>query len=51
MPGWRIEWAANGEAAALEHVGIDHRGLDVLVAEQFLDRADVVAVLEEMGGE
>lgn len=26
-------------------MGIDHRGLDIFVAEEFLDRPDVVAVL------
>jgi hypothetical protein len=32
-------------------VGVDHRCLDVLVAEEFLDGADVVAVfLEEQQG-
>jgi hypothetical protein len=31
-------------------VGVDHRGLDA-VAEQLLDGADVVAELEQMGGE
>jgi len=49
--GRRIEWAANGETAALQHVGVDHGGLDVFVAEQFLDRANVIAVFEEVGGE
>jgi hypothetical protein len=37
--------------AAVEDVGIDHRGGDVLVAEQLLDGSDVVAVLKEVGGE
>jgi hypothetical protein len=31
-------------------VGVDHGGLDVLVPEEFLDGADVVAVLEQVGG-
>jgi hypothetical protein len=35
----------------MEDVGVDHRGAHVRVAEQILDRADVVAVLEEVGGE
>ena len=46
-----VEWAAHGHAAALEDVGVDHGGLDILVAEQVLDGADVVAVLEQVGGE
>jgi len=37
-------------AAAVEHVGVDHGGLDVVVAEELLDGADVVAVAEEVGG-
>ena len=32
-------------------MGVDHGGLDILVPEQFLDGADVVAILEKMGGE
>src|SRR5437867_7736212 len=30
---------------------VDHRGADVLVAEQFLNGTDVVPIFEEMGGE
>ncbi len=32
-------------------MGIDHGGPDIFVTEQFLYRADVVAVLQQMGGE
>jgi len=32
-------------------MGIDHRGFDVFVAQKFLDGADVIAVLEQVGGE
>ena len=32
-------------------MGVDHGGFDVFVAEEFLDGSDVVAVLEEVGGE
>ena len=38
-------------SAHIEHVGIDHGGLDVLVTEQFLDGTDVVAGQKEMGRE
>ncbi len=41
-----VQRTADGEAAAVEHVGVDHRGADVLMAEQLLDRADIVAVFE-----
>ncbi len=35
----------------MEDVGVDHGGFDVFVSEEFLDGADVVAILKEMGGE
>jgi hypothetical protein len=31
-------------------MGINHRGFDIFVAEEFLDGADVVAVLQEVSG-
>ena len=38
-------------SAAIEDVRVDHGRADVAVAEQLLDRADVVTVLEQMGRE
>jgi len=32
-------------------MGVDHRGLDILVTEEFLDCPDIVAIFEEVGGE
>ncbi len=32
-------------------MGVDHRGGDILVSQQFLDGADVVAILQQVGGE
>jgi hypothetical protein len=29
-------------------MGVDHRGLYVTVAEQFLDRANVIAILDQV---
>jgi hypothetical protein len=29
---------------------VNHGGADITVAEEFLNRADVIAILEEMGG-
>jgi hypothetical protein len=46
-----VEGAADAGGAAVENVGVDHGGRDILVAQQFLDGADVVAVLEQVGGE
>ena len=45
-----VDRAAHGPAAPIENVRVDHGGLDVLVAKEFLHRADVLAVLEKMGG-
>jgi hypothetical protein len=32
-------------------MGIDHRGTDITMAQEFLNRADIVAVFQQMGGE
>jgi hypothetical protein len=44
-----IKGADHSSSAAIENVGIDHGGFDIFVTEEFLDGADVVAVLEEVG--
>ena len=31
-------------------MGIDHGGLDIFMAHQFLDRPDIIAVLQQVGG-
>ena len=46
-----VEGAADAGGAAVEDVGVDHGGRDILVAQELLDGADVVAVLEQVGGE
>ena len=38
-----VQRAAHGQPTAVEDVGVDHCGLDVLVTEEFLDSADVIA--------
>lgn len=40
-----VEGGFDGEAAALENVGVDHGGFYVFVSEEFLHGANVVAVL------
>ena len=37
--------------AAVQHVGVYLRRFHILVSEQFLYRADVVAVIQQVGGE
>ena len=51
MSGPSVEGAPDAERAAVEDVGVDHGGGDVAVAEEFLDGADVVAGLKEVGRE
>src|SRR5213593_719528 len=46
-----VQGAADTAAAAIEDVGVDHGGADVAVADELLDGPDVVAGLEEVGGE
>ena len=46
-----IERAPDTAAAAVQDVSVDHRRGHVSVAEELLDGADVVACLQEVGGE
>src|SRR5690606_8298668 len=46
-----VQWAEHRAGTAAEYVGIDLGGRHVLVAEQLLHRADVVAGFEKMRGE
>ena len=43
--------ACRARWTSAEHGGVDHRGLEVAMAQEFLDGADVVAVLQQVGGE
>ena len=45
-----IQWTLHSVRAAIEHVGVDLRRLEIAMAKQLLDRANVVAGLEQMGG-
>jgi hypothetical protein len=46
-----VERAAHALAAAIEHMRIYHGRAHVCVAEQLLDRADVVAIFQQVGRE
>src|SRR5262245_23174994 len=46
-----VEGAEDAGGAAVEDVGVDPGGADVGMAEQLLDGADVVAALQQAGGE
>jgi hypothetical protein len=45
LVGEAIGGAEDAGGASVEDMGVDHGGGDVAVAEEFLDGADVVAVL------
>jgi len=45
---WSVERAANtASSSVVQNMSIDHGRRDVGVSEQFLDRPDVVAVLQQ----
>ena len=47
-----VERTADAPSAGLvDDVGVDHGGFEIAVAEKFLDRGDVAAVGQEVGGE
>ncbi len=46
-----IQPTAHGVCAAVKHVCVDHGGFDILVPEQFLYGADIVAGLKQVCGE
>ena len=43
-----IGWASDSFAGSRQDVRVNHRGLDVVVAEQLLDRADVAAGIQQV---
>ena len=45
-----IERAAHALATALQHMRIDHGSADVLVPQEFLHGANVIAIFQEVGG-
>ena len=44
-----VDWAADVQSWPIAHVGVNHGRGDVLVSEQLLDRANIVAALQQMG--
>ncbi len=45
-----VHRASDTTSTAVENMGVDHRGADVSVTEQFLDRPNIVSFLEEVSG-
>ena len=44
-----LERATHALATALEYLRIDHGGLDVLVPQEFLHRANIIVVFQKVG--
>ncbi len=49
-PEPRVGGRAHAGGAAIDHVPVDHRRHHVFVAEPFLNRADVAAIVEQVRG-
>jgi hypothetical protein len=43
-----IQGTAHGQPASIEDVRINHRGLHVLMPQEFLHCPDIIALLEQM---
>lgn len=45
-----VHRTANTRRSPVEYMGINHRRLDVVMAQEFLHRADIVASFEQVSG-
>ena len=45
-----VRGASDRPRAPVEDMRIDHGGADVVLAQEFLDRPDVVAIVQQVGG-
>jgi hypothetical protein len=43
-----IQGTAHGQSAAIQHMRIDHRRFHIFMAQEFLHRPDIIALLEQM---
>jgi len=46
-----VQWATDTQNTLTDYVSVDHGGFDILVAQEFLNRADIHASFQEMGCE
>jgi hypothetical protein len=51
QPGSAIQRTLDSQRTSIDDVRVDHRGSQVVMTEQLLDGADVVARFEQMGCE
>ena len=45
-----VHRTANTRRSTIEDMGIDHRGLDVAMTQEFLYRSNIVAAFEQVSG-
>ena len=45
----RVQWADDTHRSLVKHVGVNHRGADICMAEEILHRPDVLPGLQKMG--
>ena len=50
-PSKCVNWTPDAFAATVQDVSINHRRRHVFMAQQFLNRADVIAILQKVRGE
>ena len=43
-----IEWTPHRQPAAIQDMRVNHGGLHIFVPEEFLDRPDIIALLQQM---
>jgi len=46
----KVGGTADAQWPTVDHMGVDHGRVEVSVAQEFLDRADVLSALQQMGG-
>ena len=46
----KVGWAGHAQRATIQHMGVDHRGFYIAVAEQFLNRAYILTAFQQVGG-
>jgi hypothetical protein len=44
-----VRWATNSKRPADEYMGIDHGGAHIPMAQEFLDRTDVLPPFQQVG--
>ncbi len=43
-----IEWTPHRQTAGIQNMRVNHGGFSIFVPEEFLDRPDIIALLQQM---